>query len=128
MDMKRLFEELEKIVPLKKAAPYFAAFFIVGFLFIWASMLYDKRPNKYFYNTEFYGIVNEIYSKPKNTYFQIGRKWYLIKSEFIINICTGDSISKTKASFKIEIYYDRSNIKWQGDVKRLVFEQVEKPK
>jgi hypothetical protein len=124
MDLNRMFEEHERIVPFKKMLPFFTLLFIVGIILIIWTIMESKMPNRDFFKAELSGQVYEIESRPRDTYFLIGNKWYLIKNECIDNISEGDSIDKPKDSYTLRVYDKESKIKWQGEVKSLIFRQV----
>lgn len=127
MYLNKLFKEAEKIVPFKRLLPFFLFLFVIGAVFVFLQIINSKMPNKDFFKVELNGLIHEIKYKPKNNYFQIGSKWYLIKDECIVHISIGDSINKPKDSYMLKIYNKQSNIKWQGEVQNLIFRQVSKP-
>lgn len=124
MDLNRLFVEARRIVPFKKLLPFFLILSIIGAVLIFSKVMNSKMPNKEFFVVELIGKVHAISHTPKSTYFQIGSKWYLIKDECIIHIVKYDSIYKMKNSYILKVYDEQSNIKWQGEVKSLIFKQV----
>ncbi|MFZ5430473.1 MAG: hypothetical protein ACOZDD_09585 [Bacteroidota bacterium] len=127
MDFNRMLEEHEKFVPFKKIKPFFILMGIVGVIFILATIINSKMPNRDFYKVELSGRVYEIESRPRDTYFLIGSNWYLIKTENIDIISKGDSISKPQESYMLKVFDKESNVKWQGEVKSLIFNQVDRP-
>ena len=122
-----MFEEHEKIVPFKKILPFFILMFIVGFILILATVINSNMPNRDFFKAELIGQVYEIEKRPRNTYFLIGNKWYLIKSECVDNISEGDFIDKPQESYTLKVFDKDSKIKWQGEVKSLIFRRINKP-
>ena len=128
MYINKLFEEAENIIPFKRLVPFFILLIVIAAVFIFSKIANPVMHNQNFFEAELNGLVNKIKHKPKNNYFQIGSNWYLIKDECIVFISKGDSISKPRNSYTLKIYYNQSNIKWQGEVKRLIFKQVNMPK
>jgi hypothetical protein len=124
MDLNKLFKVAEKIVPFKRLLPFFILLIIIGAVFIFLKIMNSESSNQVFFEAELNGLVNEIDHKYKVNYFQIGSKWYLIKDECIVYISKGDSINKPKDSYMLRVYDKQSNIKWQGEVKRLIFRRV----
>jgi hypothetical protein len=128
MDIKRLFVEAQKIVPFKRVLPFFVLLFIIGTILIMSIIKESKMPNRDFFMVGLRGQVYEIESRPKDTYFLIGNKWYLIKNKCIDIICEGDSIEKPKDSYMLKVYDIKLKLKWQGEVKSLIFREVDEPK
>lgn len=127
MDYNRMLEEHEKIISFKKIKPFFIVMGVVGVILILATIMYSKMPNHDFYNIELCGRVYEIENRPRDTYFLIGSNWYLIKNENIDNISKGDSINKPQESYMLKVFDKESRVKWQGEVKSLIFRQVDSP-
>lgn len=128
MDLNKLFEEAGRIVPFKRLLPFFIMLSIIGTVLIFSKVMNSKIPNKEFYAIELIGKIHDISHKPKSTYFLIGSKWYMIKDECIVYIAKNDSISKMKNSYMLKVYDEQSNVKWQGEVKSLIFKQVNIPR
>ena len=126
MDFNRMLQEHEKIVRFKEMKPFFIIMVIVGIIIILATIVNSKMPNRDFYKAELTGRVYEIVSTPRDTYFLIESSWYLIKNENIDNISKGDSINKPQKSYVLKVFDKDSRIKWQGEVKSLIFRQVER--
>lgn len=124
MDLTKLFTVTKKIVPYKKLIPFFILLIIIGAVFIFIKIKNLDSYNQDFFETELNGLVNEIDHKTNDNYFQIGSKWYLIKNECIVYISKGDSINKPKDSYLLRIYDKQSNIKWQGEVKGVIFRKL----
>ncbi|SMO46814.1 hypothetical protein SAMN06265379_101958 [Saccharicrinis carchari] len=127
MNLNKLYKEAEKIVAFKNLFPYFILLFIIGAVLVFSKIINSEMSNQDFFEAELNGLVNEIDLKPKNNYFQIKSKWYLIKDESIVFISKGDSLSKPKNSYMLIIYDKQQNIKWKGEVKNLIFKQVSMP-
>ncbi len=122
-----MLEEHEKILPFKKIKPFFIVMGIVGVIIIFVTIMNSQIPNRDFYKVELSGRVYEIESRPRDTYFLIGSNWYLIKNENIDNISKGDSINKPQESYMLKVFDKESRVKWQGEVKSLIFRQADRP-
>lgn len=127
MDLNKLFEEAGKISSFNKMRPYFLLLVVISVVLVFLKILNSKKISKTFYNVELSGNVNKIIHKPKNTYFLIGSEWYLIKDECITNIAKDDSIFKKKDSYILKVYKDQSILKWEGEVKNLIFKKLSIP-
>ena len=122
-----MLEEHEKIVPFRRMRPFLILMVIVAVISILATIIYSNMPNRDFYKTPLNGRVHEIELRPGDTYFLVGNNWYLIKSEHIYKISKGDSISKPQDSYVLTVFDKESGEKWQGEVKSLIFRQVDSP-
>lgn len=127
MELNRLFAEHEKIIPFKKILPFLLITFTVGIILILVTIINLKTPNMVFFKTEISGYVFEIERRPRDTFFLIGDSWYLIKTEIIDKISEGDSIVKQQDSYTLNVYDEKARIKWKGEVRSLIFRQVDRP-
>lgn len=127
MDINKLFAEAHNIVPFKRLLPFFIVLIIIGGILVISKIMNSKMPNHDFYNIELCGRVYEIENRPRDTYFLIGSNWYLIKNENIDIISKGDSINKPQESYMLKVFDKESRVKWQGEVKSLIFRQVDSP-
>ena len=127
MNINKLFKEANKIVSYKRMLPFFIILCVIGAVVVFSILIDTKMSNKDFFVAELNGPIYEIRQKPKNNYFLIGTKWYLIKDECIVNFSVDDSLNKTKNSYFLIVYDKQLKVKWQGNVKGLIFRQVNMP-
>jgi len=129
MALEELFETANKIVPFRKLMPMYIVLGIMGFITILGVILDSALPNKDFYHVTLIGRINDIHKEPKDTYFLIDHNWYLIKNECVNYMSIGDSLIKKKNSYTFTILggIHSEQVKFQQEVKRLVFKKVQIP-
>ena len=122
MNIENLLKEHDKVVPLKKAVPVLSVSFVLITL---TMMIVPDLPNKSFYAVSLEGRVDSIYNNNYDRYFLIAGQWYLIKSNWVRYLEQGDSVTKQKDSYVIQI--DKSaGYRYYKESKSLVFEKVKR--
>ena len=126
MSLSKLFYKAERIVPFKRIFPVFVIMGLIIITLIIATIWHENKSNKKFYKIELIGKVEDIYKLQRSNSYKISGNWYLIKGEFINNIMINDSIIKKRNSYVLKIKNNKNNVKFEEEIKYLVFEDAGK--
>ena len=121
----KLFNELNKVFPLRKVYPILLIGLLIMVSFVIILLVVDSRPNKHFYKMKLSGYISKIERKQYCTYYLIGDDWYMIQSELIDYLFEGDSVFKAEDSYSVNIYNHNKLLKNRIEIQRITIEYVE---
>lgn len=112
---------MNKVIPFKKIAPMFI---FMGAIFLYSIIMtiyYETKPNKSFYKATIIGEVDDIRNEEPYIWYKIGSNWFVLLNYQIKDLSIGDSIYKRNHSFMIEIYDKGGKVKYEDEIKDIVF-------
>ena len=121
----KLFNELNKVFPLRKVYPILLIGLLIMISFVIILLVVDSRPNKHFYKMKLSGYISKIEREQYCTYYLIGDDWYMIQSELIDYLFEGDSVFKAEDSYSVNIYNHNKLLKNRIEIQRITIEYVE---
>jgi len=121
----KLFNELNKVFPLRKVYPILLIGLLIMVSFVIILLVVDSRPNKHFYKMKLSGYISKIEREQYCTYYLIGDDWYMIQSELIDYLFEGDSVFKAEDSYSVNIYNHNKLLKNRIEIQRITIEYVE---
>lgn len=121
MRLEKMFRDMNKVIPFKKIAPMFI---FMGAIFLYSIIMtiyYETKPNKSFYKATIIGEVDDIRNEEPYIWYKIGSNWFVLLNYQIKDLSIGDSIYKRNHSFMIEIYDKGGKVKYEDEIKDIVF-------
>lgn len=111
-------------IPIKRMSYLYIFIGAIGLIMI-LRIVYSKTiPNSSFYKTTLIGKIDDIYSLPRSNSYRINGNWYLIKGECVDYMSKNDLFVKNGNSYTLKIVDSNKNVKYEKDVKYIIFMDV----